>query len=140
MRTIGYMGSIRRRATSAARATKQAVAKAKSAVPKSGKVKSVSPKAAKVLGVTKSSGRYVSGPSNPAGSAFVLRKGPGKAPAKTQRRRPAPSQLTLIQLAAAQTAAPKEVDGRLQASDADVLRVAEAVTKQREELMNRLAR
>jgi hypothetical protein len=53
--------------------------------------------------------------------------------------RKAPSGRTRIQKAASQVGDPKLANGRLCASDADVLRIAGAIAEQRKELMNRLA-
>jgi len=47
---------------------------------------------------------------------------------------------TRIQRAADQASKPDSVDDQLQASDADVLRIADAIAEQRAELMDRLAR
>jgi hypothetical protein len=46
---------------------------------------------------------------------------------------------TKIQRAADQASEPTTVDGRLHASDSDVLRIADAIAQQRAELMDRLA-
>ncbi|GAA2833521.1 hypothetical protein GCM10010522_59730 [Kribbella solani] len=46
---------------------------------------------------------------------------------------------TRIQKAADQASEPATVDGQLQASDTDVLRIANAIADQRAELMDRLA-
>jgi hypothetical protein len=53
--------------------------------------------------------------------------------------RKAPSGRTRIQKAASQVGDPKPANGRLCASDADVLRIADAIAEQRKELMDRLA-
>jgi hypothetical protein len=49
------------------------------------------------------------------------------------------SRRTRIQKAADQASKPTTVDGQLQASDTDVLRIANAIAEQRAELMDRLA-
>lgn len=46
---------------------------------------------------------------------------------------------TGIQKAASQARKPRAVNGQLQASDADVLRIADVIAKQRKQLMDRLA-
>jgi hypothetical protein len=53
--------------------------------------------------------------------------------------RKAGARRTRIQKAADQASKPTGVDGQLQASDADVLRIADAIAEQRAELMDRLA-
>jgi hypothetical protein len=53
--------------------------------------------------------------------------------------RKAGARRTRIQKAADQAGKPTTVGGQLQASDADVLRIADAIAAQRTELMDRLA-
>ena len=53
--------------------------------------------------------------------------------------RKAGARRTRIQRAADQASKADSVDGQLQASDADVLRIADAIAEQRAELMDRLA-
>jgi hypothetical protein len=105
------MSKLRRTASSDTRATKQAAAKAKTVAPESGDTERVS------------KGRRVTA-RKPSAIAGVR---------KTSAAR------TRIQKAAAEASTPQAADGQLQASDADVLRIAEAIAEQRKELMDRLA-
>lgn len=105
------MSKLRRTASSATRAAKHAAAKAETAAPES------------VEAERASKGRRVSA-RKPSAIAGVR---------KTSAAR------TRIQKAAAAANSPQPVDGQLQASDADVLRIADAIAEQRKELMDRLA-
>ena len=105
------MSKIRRTASSAARATKQVAAKAETVAPKSADIERVS------------KGRRVTA-RKPSIIAGVRKKSASR---------------TRIQKAASQASGPQIVDDQLQASDADVLRIADAIAEQREELMDRLA-
>src|SRR3954467_2758229 len=110
------MSGVRRKAKSAARATKQAAAKAKTAMPKTGR-HSVR---GKFEGL-------------PKGTRTVF-KGGGKSTSLIPSIiRKAPSGPTRIQTAASQVGDPELANGRLCASDADALRIADAIAEQRKE-------
>ena len=115
------MSKVRRTASAASRATKEVAAKAKVAVPKVANIR-----------VTKRDGRS------------ALRVAAARSAARTSRIATASGQKatspTRVQKAARQVERPKPMNGELRPSDADVLRIASAVAKQRKDLMDRLAR
>jgi hypothetical protein len=100
--------------------------------------------AAEAESTAPASGRIVRGRAvvrTPTSGQNVLKRSAAKsggASSKGIAGRRAP-RLTRIQKAASQTEPPKIVDDGLQASDADVLRIARAIATQRAELMDRLA-